>query len=145
MSSYLLLDELAEKTGYKMPWLRGLAKRGELPYLYKKKIKRIVGGRKKKKHVVERMMWAVDEEKLDALKDFLVRLKIKNSKKEARSLKWTRSAIECFQANLICSNCPNYQVCKDIESHEHCKPIKEKTIALFKMYGAPPERIFEDD
>ena len=144
MSSFLLIKELSKELGYNLSYLRLLCNQGVIPYLYKKKIK-YKAIRNGKSHVVERWMWVVDTEKLDALKDFVRRLKIKNGKKEDPKFKWTRTAIECYQAKLICSNCQNYEVCKSIESHEHTKPIKAKVIELYKKYGIPPERIIENE
>ena len=139
---YLTLEEIAEKTDYSLQSLRLFAQKGKLPYIYKRSVKRLIESSKKKKYVIERMMWVVDIDKIDALMNFLKQLK---NKSKEESTGWTRSSIECYRAKLIYANCQNYQVCADIESHEHRKPIKEKTIALYKMYGAPPERIFGNE
>lgn len=138
----MLLIDYAKKYGKAASYLTLLAQKGNLPFVKKIKVYRVEKNRRGKYYEKERFMWAVEDE--EALTAFL-----QKKKEKVRSIfrdGWTRSSLECYKARLICSNCPNYAVCKNIVQNEHLKkpPIKNKTIELVRTYGTPPERINEE-
>ena len=136
----MLLIDYCKKHNRAKAYLIVLAQEGKLPTTKKVMVERTETSRNGGKCTKQRPMWVIEDE--EAVTEYLNKRAASRYNPILRE-GWTRSSLECYKARLICHKCPNYQVCKGIESYTHTKPIKQKTIELVKTYGIPPERINE--
>lgn len=99
----------------------------------------------KKEYKFKRIMYVLDDDKLDAFKYFYEHQRLKRPKTNgldgSKRLTWTETAIDCYNAHCICANCQNQRTCARLEKHTHARHMKEAVIELFTQLGAPPERI----
>ena len=139
----MLLKELALKLGYKNKNSFIVYCKRNFPFIYKTQVERKQKGRGGKIVTITRKIWAVDDAKIDVIKNHLASLKTPKPNHN-RLHSWTRTAIECYEAKLICQNCPNYMLCKELKQNYGQKHMKNKTIELVRVLGRPPERINEE-
>lgn len=141
----MLLIDYCKKHNRTKAYLIGLAQEGKLPSAKKVLIERTETGRNGKPYTKKRPMWIIEDE--EAVTKY-IKKRAENSKKAGRTRDgWTKASLECFKVRLTCHKCSNYEVCMRIKSDLHLPrpPIKDITIKLFKKYGRPPERIFENE
>jgi len=135
------LEELAEKTGYKLNLLKSFVNYHPraLDFFSKEKIYH------KGKY---RPMWVIDDDKLEEFKEFWIRRQHNKAVRKAQNAKitrtrWTNYAKDCFDAKLDCSQCQNNFICASLEKYLGERKMKKFVITCYKTNGAPPERIFD--
>jgi len=135
----LTIKQIAEITGLTVPQINYLMDRYTTVYKLFKMVKIKSNKRAKKQYVI-------DDDDLVILQDFIKKLKEERENKkpcEKTKIHWTRSAIDCYNANLICRNCMQYNiVCKRVSAVNSygLKPMKKMVLELFSLYGKPPEK-----
>lgn len=104
--------------------------------------------------VQNRLMYVIEDERIDAFKKYWDTRKEKikpyakrytNGSYNADRLSWTNQALDCYDARCTCKNCMHHQTCKELETYLGEKKMKTVVIRLVKELGIPPERIIEND
>ena len=92
-----------------------------------------------------REMWFADSSKLEELKEIASKRKVREKKRFDKKYSWSRSAIECWQAQYDCKKCQNNYICSAFIKRGIFPPMQKIVKEMVERYGIPPERIIEND